>query len=52
MVTVQDFSGLPNLDTLDLSQNSLNDDSFGSNSLSVSRRSASLTFLFEINKDL
>ncbi|CAF91763.1 unnamed protein product, partial [Tetraodon nigroviridis] len=35
MVTAQDFSGLPNLDTLDLSKNSLNDESFVSNSLSL-----------------
>lgn len=41
MVMAQDFSGLLNLDTLDLSKNSLNDESFGSNSLSVSYSSAS-----------
>lgn len=43
MVTAQDFSGLPNLDTLDLSRNSLNDESFVSNSLTVSKRSASVS---------
>lgn len=43
MVTAQDFSGLPNLDTLDLSKNSLNDESFVSNSLLVSKRSASVS---------
>lgn len=46
MVTAQDFSGLPNLDTLDLSKNRLNDESFVSDSLSVSTRSASVTVLF------
>lgn len=51
MVTAQDFSGLPNLDTLDLSKNSLNDESFVSNSLSVGKRSVSATFLFQINED-
>ncbi|XP_029689044.1 extracellular matrix protein 2 [Takifugu rubripes] len=45
MVMAQDFSGLLNLDTLDLSKNSLNDESFGSNSLS------SLTLLKKLDLD-
>lgn len=51
MVTAQDFSGLPNLDSLDLSKNSLNDESFVSGSLSVSERFASVTFLFLVTED-
>lgn len=36
VITPQTFSGLPNLDILDLSQNKLDDESFSQNPLSVS----------------
>lgn len=52
MVTVQDFSGLPNLDTLDLSNNSLTDESLVSDSLGVSRTSEAVTFCSEMMKIL
>ncbi|XP_026223380.1 extracellular matrix protein 2 [Anabas testudineus] len=41
----QDFSGLPNLETLDLSKNKLDDESFSDNPLS------NLTFLKKLNLD-
>lgn len=36
LITEQDFAGLPNLNTLDLSKNKLGDESFALNSLNVS----------------
>ncbi|XP_028266048.1 extracellular matrix protein 2 [Parambassis ranga] len=45
VITPQTFSGLPNLDTLDLSQNKLDDESFSQNPLS------NVTFLKILNLD-
>ncbi|KAI4824014.1 hypothetical protein KUCAC02_012559 [Chaenocephalus aceratus] len=45
IITPQDFSGVPNLDTLDLNKNKLDDESLSSNPLS------DLTFLKKLNLD-
>ncbi|XP_051805713.1 extracellular matrix protein 2 [Acanthochromis polyacanthus] len=45
IITPQSFSGLPYLDTLDLSQNKLDDESFSQNPL------FNLTFLKKLNLD-
>ncbi|XP_029291780.1 extracellular matrix protein 2 [Cottoperca gobio] len=45
IIAPQDFSGVPNLDTLDLSKNQLDDESFSRNPLS------NLTFLKKLNLD-
>lgn len=39
VIAAKDFSGLPNMDTLGLSTNRLDDESFSQNSLSVSNSS-------------